>query len=373
MKTTSVIKILHIIKSLGRGGAEVLLPETLKLHDKTQFEFHYIYFLPSNDMAPDIRKSGGVVTCLPADGNIKIMLQGEKIINYCNEHKIDLIHCHLPLAGFVGRYVFARIKIPVIYTEHNIQEKYHLVTKVFNKYTYNAQSVAIGVSKDVTRSIMENINPRIPVKTILNGVNTEFFKRDVEKGKKIKSNLEIPGNALVVGNIAVFREQKSLPDWVRAFEKISRSNSNVYGILVGTGPEEEEIKSLVAELNLVEKLKLPGLQVDTVSYFSAMDIFMLSSAFEGLPIALLEAMSMECAVVSTKAGGVVEAVRDGKEGFLCEIGDWNSLAEKTNSLLENNSKRKEFQLSCRERVQEFFSLKVMVEELEEIYSQTYKK
>lgn len=370
MSTNPVIKILHVIKSLGRGGAEVLLPETLKLHDKTRFEFHYIYFLPSNDMAPEIEKSGGVVSRLPADGNIRIMLQGEKIIDYCKKYKIDIMHCHLPLAGFVGRYVFTRTKIPLIYTEHNIQEKYHFATKIFNKYTYNAQSIAIGVSKDVTRSIQDNIDPGIPVETILNGVNTEFFKRDDKKGNYIKSILKIPDDALVVGNIAVFREQKSLPDWVRAFEKISRSNSNIYGILVGTGPEEEEIKKLISELKLTEKLKLPGLQVDTVSYFSAMDVFMLSSAFEGLPIALLEAMSMECAVVSTKAGGVVEAVRDGQEGFLCEIGDWKSLAEKTILLLENETKREDFQSSCRARVKEVFSLKVMVEELEKIYTQT---
>ena len=70
------IKILHIIKSLGRGGAEMLLPETLKIHDKTKFEFHTIYFLPwKNQMVEAIENAGGKVTCFSASNNIKWMQQ----------------------------------------------------------------------------------------------------------------------------------------------------------------------------------------------------------------------------------------------------------------------------------------------------------
>ena len=172
------IKVLHIIKSLGRGGAEMLLPETLKLHDKKKFEFHYIYFLPWKDqMVEAIQKAGGKVTCLEAKNNIRLLLQYKKIISYCNEHGIDLIHCHLPWAGFVGRLVHKITGIPVIYTEHNMQERYHMVTRSINKISFNSQSLALGVSEDVTSSIKKNIAPKVPVRTLLNGVNTESFER----------------------------------------------------------------------------------------------------------------------------------------------------------------------------------------------------
>ena len=70
------IKVLHIIKSLGRGGAEMLLPETLKLHNKEKFEFHYIYFLPWKDqMVEEIQEAGGIVSCLKAGNNLKIAFQ----------------------------------------------------------------------------------------------------------------------------------------------------------------------------------------------------------------------------------------------------------------------------------------------------------
>lgn len=368
------IKVLHIIKSLGRGGAEMLLPETLKLHDRSKFEFHYIYFLPWKDqMVKTIEDAGGRVTCLAANNNFKMLLKNNEVIDYCKKNKIDVMHCHLPWSGFLGRVVFAKTRIPVIYTEHNIQERYHFITKTINKITFNSQSMAIGVSEDVTNSIKNNINPKIPVKTVLNGVNTEYFKKDEKKGDAIKSKYNIPKNAIVIGNIAVFREQKNIPNWIRAFKEISNENPKVYGILVGAGPKEEEIKNLISEFGLEKNIVLAGLQTNTIDYFSAMDIFMMSSDFEGLPIALLEAMSMECAVVPTKAGGVTEAVRDKKDGVLCEVGDWQEMAKKAIDLVKDEEKRMQFQTAARKRVEESFSLSVMVGELERIYAEHFEK
>lgn len=243
------IKILHIIKSLGRGGAETLLPETLKLHNSEKFEFHYIYFLPWKDqMVDSIIIEGGQVTCFSASNNFKLLQQYSEVINYCKNHEIDLIHCHLPWSGFLGRIVYSKTKIPVVYTEHNIQERYHILTKSLNKFSFNKQSLALGVSKDVTRSIKENISPSIPVKTLLNGVNTQKFQRDTIKGIVVRDQFKIPENAIVIGNLAVFREQKSIPDWLHAFKKISDKVENVFGLLVGAGPLENEIKALVSSL-----------------------------------------------------------------------------------------------------------------------------
>jgi L-malate glycosyltransferase len=366
------IKILHIIKSLGRGGAEVLLPETLKLHNKNTFEFHYIYFLPWKDqMVSEIERSGGRVQCFNANNNLQLLTQVNGIINYCKQNNIDKIHSHLPWSGFLGRIIYWKSGIPVIYTEHNIQERYHFVTKLLNKLTFNFQSLALGVSNDVTRSINENIEPKIPVQTLLNGVNTIYFKRNQEKRTKIRELYKIPPNAIVIGNIAVFRQQKCIPDWLKAFKNISIDNSNVYGLLVGAGPEEEKVKALINTLGLADRIILPGLQTDTVSYFSAMDVFLMSSAFEGLPIALLEAMSMECAIVSTKAGGVVEVIREDQDGLLCKVGDWESLAIKVVDLIKSPEKLNNFQKAARRRVELSFSLVNMVNNLESIYLKDY--
>ncbi|MGM0933361.1 MAG: glycosyltransferase [Bacteroidota bacterium] len=366
----SKIRILHIIKSLGRGGAEMLLPETLKLHNLERFEFHYIYFLPwKNQMVGAIEDAGGTVKCLEAKDNIRLIFQYQKIINYCKDYNIDLIHCHLPWAGFVGRLVYKKTGIPVIYSEHNMQERYHLATKSINKLSFNSQSLALGVSQDVTISIKKNIQPNIPVQTLLNGVNTESFHRS--GGSNIRSELGIPEDAIVIGNVAVFRFQKRLVEWLQVIKKIRETNSNVYGIIVGAGPLEEEIKKEWKDLELEKIVFFPGLKTNVKPYFEAMDIFMMSSSFEGLPIALLEAMSMECAVVSTDAGGIKEVIRDGNDGLTCPVDEWEELSELCQSLIDDKEKLKGYKVAARKRVVDSFSLKRMVGELEAIY-QSFK-
>lgn len=346
----------------------MLLPETLKLHNQEKFEFHYIYFLAwKNQMVEAIEDAGGRVTCFEAKDNIRLLLQYKRIISYCKEHNIDLIHCHLPWAGFVGRLIHKKTGIPVVYTEHNMQERYHIATKSINKISFNSQNLALGVSQDVTDSIKKNIHPKIPFRTLLNGVNTESFLRTSDS--KIRSELGILENAIVIGNVAVFRFQKRLVEWLQVVKKIREKNTNVYGIIVGAGPLEEEIKSEWKKLELENIVFFPGLQTNVKPYFEAMDIFMMSSSFEGLPIALLEAMSMECAVVSTDAGGIKEVIRNGIDGLTCPVDDWEQLEEKVQILLEEPGTLKNYKLAARKRVIESFSLQRMVEELEELYEE----
>lgn len=362
------IKILHIIKSLGRGGAETLLPETLRLHDKNKFEFNYIYFLPWKDqMVSEIEQQGGKVTCIKAKNNIVLLSKYNEVADYCKMNEIDLIHAHLPWSGFLSRFVFKSIGVPLVYTEHNIQERYHIATRNLNKLTFNWQSLAIGVSSDVSASIHSNIRPSIPVKTILNGVDTTKFKRNLTFSEKIRATYDIPIDAIVIGNIAVFRAQKDLITWVKAFKYVYDSNQKVYGLLVGAGPKQEEVKKLIKDFELEKQIILPGLQTDTVSFFSAMDIFMMSSQFEGLPIALLEAMSMECAIVSTRAGGVVEVIDHKQNGLLSDVGDANELSANCSRVLRDSSFRLELQKAARKRVVDSFSLSNMVKGLETRY------
>mgnify|MGYP006190352053 CR=1 FL=1 len=150
-------------------------------------------------------------------------------------------------------------------------------------------------------------------------------------------------------------------------------NKNIFGLIVGAGPLEKEILEEVKVLGLSEKVFFPGLQENVKPYFSAMDIFMMSSSFEGLPIALLEAMSMNCAIVSTRAGGVVEAVRNGIDGLTCEVGDEVSLANIAGELVTDSEKRAKFQIAARQRVKESFSLAAMVNSLETIYLELFQQ
>jgi len=365
------VKVLHIIKSLGRGGAEMLLPETLKLHTHERFEFHYIYFLPwKNQMVETIEAAGGKVICFGAKNNIQLLFKFPKIIRYCRKNNIQLIHAHLPWAGFVSRIVHLLTKIPTIYTEHNMQERYHFITRVLNKLSFNFQSVAIGVSDDVTNSIVKNIAPRITAKTILNGVNTDSFKRnDVVARNDIRKQYNIPENAFLVGTVAVFRFQKRLDLWLEIVAQAIKNNQNIYGIIIGAGPLEDDLMAKHKELGLEGKVIFTGLQTQVKPFYEALDAFMMSSSFEGLPIALLEAMSMECAILSTNAGGIKEVIRPNEDGLIVDVDNWKQLGAILVELSNDSQKLNDFQLKSRKRVVSSFSIKTMIGRLETMYLQ----
>ena len=140
----------------------------------------------------------------------------------------------------------------------------------------------------------------------------------------------------------------------------------MYFVIVGEGPLKEEILKKRHELKLEDRVIMAGLQSNVKPWLSMMDVYMMSSVFEGLPIALLEAMSMECAIVTTDAGGIKEVIRHDQDGCLVGVDDWTSLSHGVLSMTDAAT-RKRFASAARKRVEQAFSLQVMVDQLENIY------
>ncbi|AEW01580.1 glycosyl transferase family 1 [Niastella koreensis] len=364
------IPVLHIIKSLGRGGAEMLLPETLRQHDKQKFDFHYIYFLPwKNQMVSAIEEEGGKVVCIPAKNNAAILLAVRKIAAYVREHKIQLIHCHLPWAGMAARIVGRMTGVPVVYTEHNKWERYHKLTYLLNKFTFSSQQRVIAVSAEVANSIKTNYGKAKPlIQVVANGTDTLKYSRDQHIGNDIRTELNIPATATVIGITCVFRVQKRLGAWLEIAQALHAKNPDTYFIIVGDGPLREEIHAKAKALGTDKYVFFAGLQTETRPYFTAMDIFMMSSEFEGLPIALLEAMSMNCVPTCTAAGGIPEVITDGENGLLVPVQEPMQLADRLLALIQQPGQLAKMKEAARETVINSFSMKKMVGELEAIYN-----
>lgn len=368
------VKILHIIKSLGRGGAEVLLPESLKLHNKELFEFHYIYFLPwKNQMEEAIRNNGGIITCVPAKNNLHLLTKITAVADYVRREKIQLIHAHLPWAGILARIVGKLCSVPVVYTEHNKQERYHPATRAVNLWTMNWLTRVIAVSADVAKSIRQHKNKlKTPVDTIVNGVNVSQFNRSSFLETNIRLELGIPQDALVIGTIAVFRFQKRLDVWMQLAAVISKRFENIHFIIVGDGPLMDVLVKKRKDLGLETNIHLPGLRTEVRPFLATFDIYMMTSIFEGLPVALLEAMAMNCPIVSTDAGGIKEVVRHEIDGLLCPTDTPNQLVEFADKLLRDRELRLRFGERARERIVTMFSMNQMIEQLEATYLKTLK-
>ncbi len=348
----------------------MLLPESLKQHNQHQYEFHYIYFLPwKNQVVEEIRLAGGQVSCLPARNNLQILFRLFALIRYIRKNQICLIHCHLPWAGIIGRLAGNFTRIPVVYTEHNKWERYHRITFIVNKLTFRIQEKVIAVSAEVAGSIRKFYRRPAPaIQVVLNGIDAEKYSRNAITHTGIRTQYNIPAEAIVIGITCVFRPQKQLHLWLQTAAGLLRRHQNIYFIIVGDGGLRRELQQLAGELIPPGRLFFTGLQQEIRPYLHAMDIFMMTSAFEGLPVALLEAMSMNCLPACTAAGGIPEIVKNGINGLLVPLNQPLLLTDRISELLSDPGKMMLMKKAARETVLNHFSVQQMVKELETIYS-----
>lgn len=364
-------RVFQLIKSLGRGGAEVLLATLHPKFNPARFSMRYGFFLPWKfQVAKQLEALGATVVCFKGTNNLAILGKIGKVAGELKNWKADLLHCHLPWAGFVGRVVGRMTGIPALYTEHNKQERYHTVTRVLNRLTFSWQAGVIAVSTDVAESIRKNINPTIPVRIIPNGVDADQFGRSVEDRQGLLTEFGLEQSAQVVGIVAVFRVQKRLDLWLAVARKILDKNPSARFVLVGDGQCRPQVEQAIVKHNLEGAVVLAGLREDTKPFYSLFDIFLMTSEFEGMPIALLEAMATECPVVTTDAGGIPEVVRNGFDGIVLPVrSSADTLADACSSLLQDAAQASKLGRNARQRVVENFTVEVMARKLETYYEE----
>jgi L-malate glycosyltransferase len=362
------IRVLNLIKGLNRGGAETLLSDGVRQIDRERFEVSYGYFHPTLDaLVPALRASGAGVTCFGGTNHATMLLRARRIARHLREQQIDLVHCHLPTAGAVGRLAGRIAGVPVVYTEHNMVEWYHPLTFWMNAWSYEWQDHVIAVSDRVRQSIITCIRPRVPVTVVRNGIDSAYFTRFPQRQGSVREQCGIPGDAPVVGNVAAFIPQKRVMDWVAAARLLHQDHPQVHFIWVGEGPLRSLMVRAVSDAGLTSVVHLAGVQADVRPFLAAMDIYMMSSAFEGLPVALLEAMAMGCAPVCTAVGGIPEVIRQGENGFLTVSGQPEQLAAAVSRLVVNPERARVVAEAARSTIVSEFDASNMVRAVEQIY------
>jgi glycosyltransferase involved in cell wall biosynthesis len=167
----------------------------------------------------------------------------------------------------------------------------------------------------------------------------------------------------------VFRRQKRLDLWLEVARRIADREPAARFLVVGDGPLRGEIEALAGRLGLGGRVVFPGLLDDVRPCLAAIDVYLMTSEFEGLPLALLEAMAAGRAVMVTAVGGIPEAVTDGETGVVCRFGDVEAQAGGVGDLLADPVRRAALGAAARRRVVESFGIDRMAAELEAIYRQ----
>jgi glycosyltransferase involved in cell wall biosynthesis len=222
----------------------------------------------------------------------------------------------------------------------------------------------VAVSESARRVLGQNYRlPRSTVNVIYNGVDLARFA-PAPKG---------PADDLTIGFCGVFRPEKRVPLLIEAFAQLLERGSKARLLLVGAGNAMVECRQLVERLGIGGRVTFAGEQTDVRPFLQHMDVFVLPSRIEAMPVALLEAMALGKAVIASAVGGIPEIVEDGVSGLLIRTGEVAELAEALDRLQNNAGLRQRLASAARRRMEEKFSLEQMMRQYADLYRKLHQQ
>jgi glycosyltransferase involved in cell wall biosynthesis len=196
---------------------------------------------------------------------------------------------------------------------------------------------------------------------IPNGINSELYCPDPLDRSRIQQELGLREDNFVVGFSGRLDPVKNFVLLLQIFELCVKEDKRIRLMLIGDGPEKERIKILSQHRGFEEKIFFIGQTDNVLPYLRALDVFLLTSFKEQMPMSLLEAMSVGAPVVASRVGEIPHMVEDGKEGFLCELDDLPQHWAMRLLSLRNPERRRAMGTTARNTVIDRFQQKAMIE------------
>ncbi|MGH9209395.1 MAG: glycosyltransferase [Acidimicrobiales bacterium] len=365
--TSDPVGVLMLTKGLGRGGTERLLTGALRHIDRSRFRVEVAYLLPWKDAFVDqVRAEGIAVHCLDAPRPTSVGW-ARRLRRLVRERDISLVHTHAPLPAVVARLALGFNGPAIVHTEHNLWDRYRRPTRWANALTYRRNAAVMAVSGGVADSIRSSGRGTVvPVEVVVHGIDVATICHGDAARECARGLLGLPDDVPVIGNVGNFTSKKDHACLVDAFAGVVTERSDARLVLVGTGPLEDVLRQRVTRHGLEDAVVFAGSRDDVFELLPGFDVFVLSSRFEGLPIALLEAMASGVAPVATRVGGIPEVITDGVDGWLVEPGDPGALATRLTKLLADDEGRASLADAARMRATDF-DLAGAVSTIEDVY------
>ncbi len=314
-------RVLVLIKGLGIGGAERLIVDGAEHWDRERFDYRVVYVLPWKDQMVDPLRAAGVeVDCIGSErGMGPRAFRGLRRL--IGEWQPDILHAHLPSAGIMARMVGGA---PVVYTEHNIAGSYRQPTRTLNRLSYGRNAAAIAVSGAVAESLEGYPGPAPRV--IPNGITVTVTAAEVD-AVRTELGIEPDQNLIVqVGNI---RPHKGHENLIAATGIIAAAVPSALVVSVGAEKHDGDlarVRDSAATAGVSSHIRFMGRRPEARAFLAAADVVVNPADYEGLPLAVLEALSLGKPVVATEVGGVPTVVIDGVTGRLVPAKDPEALA-----------------------------------------------
>ncbi len=346
------IKVAHIITKLELGGAQINTLYTFQNLDDSQFEA-YLLSGPGGILTEKVENNPNffIIKDLARPINplkdIKALFQ---ILKFLKKTRPHIIHTHSSKAGIIGRIAAFLARVPIII--HSVHGFSFSPYQSFLKRTFYIAAEKI-ISRLTTHFIfvstddIQTANQKKLVKDNDSLIRSGFpFKPFLEKNPDpvaLRRKYNIKETDFVCGTIAPFKSQKGLFYLVEIAAKVlepGKTKKNVVFMIAGDGDLREEIETKLKIKGIFEDFRLPGFVTDIGNFIDVIDLGISTALWEGLPQGLVQLRLKKKAVVASDIPGNREVIKDNQNGFLAEVFDYESFAEKILYLVHNPEERK---------------------------------
>jgi glycosyltransferase involved in cell wall biosynthesis len=240
-----------------------------------------------------------------------------------------------------------------VYTEPNRWQSHHPLPRAANRLTFSLDPMTFAVSDDVRESIDARHRDRVEV--LVHGVDVDAVRAQLAARDAVRAELGIGPHQVLAVTVANLRAQKNYPGLLAAARTVIDRGVPVRFVAAGQGQLEADVRAEHARLALGDRFRLLGYRDDTTRLIAAADLYVLASHHEGLPVTVMEAITLGVPVVAPAVGGLREVVADGDNGLLVPPGDTDALAEAIQRVAEDAALRRRLGPGARERSDRFSS------------------
>ncbi|WP_075982109.1 N-acetyl-alpha-D-glucosaminyl L-malate synthase BshA [Bacillus massilinigeriensis] len=356
------------------GGSGVVATELGKMLAERGYEIHFI----SSSLPFRLKKMYHNIYYHQVEVNQYSVFQyppydialASKMAEVINRENLDLLHVHYAIphavCAILGKQMSGK-NVKIVTTLHGTDITVlgydHSLTDAI-RFGIEKSDAVTAVSNSLIAQTYDLIKPDKLIEPIFNFVDERVYKR--VDAQHLKEEFEISDEEKVVVHVSNFRTVKRVTDVVHAFNKISQQIPAKL-LLIGDGPEMSVVCNLIDELGLREKVLLLGRQESLEDLYSISDLMLLLSEKESFGLVALEAMACGVPCIGTNIGGIPEVIEDGYNGYLCPLGDIDTISRKALSILENDEKLQEMSSNSIKIVHERFLADMIVSQYEEIY------
>ncbi len=292
----------------------------------------------------------------------------KKIKQTVEEKSIDIIHTHDFRSNIYGLVCAKSLGLPLVSTCHgwiSNNLKGQIYTKI-DRYLLRYHDKIITVSELMKKQLVQGgIDPNI-IKVINNALVIEDYVIDKEN-RRFRDEFKIPHNKTVVANIGRLSIEKGQENYLKAAKSICETNSDFVFLIIGIGPEYENLVNMAKELQISDKVIFTGYREDMVNIYNGVDLVVQSSSTEGMPNVILESLLMEIPVIATDVGGTSQIVDHNLTGFLIEANNVESLKNAMTEYVKNKSHFSKMARLGRENIKLNYNQDNRVNKLYDVY------